>query len=129
MCAFCGLAAAQTVPSFTISTIAGTGTAGYSGDGGSPTAAEFSLPFGIAIASGNLYIADQVNNRARYVTGGNTTTLAGDGAAGYSGDAAAGNKAELNAPTGVIVDKNGTRFTWPPHAESSGSFCNTTRAL
>ena len=110
MCAFCGLAAAQTVPSFTISTIAGTGTAGYSGDGGSPTAAEFSLPFGIAIASGNLYIADQVNNRARYVTNGNTTTLAGDGAAGYSGDSAAGNKAELNAPTGVTVDKNGNLY-------------------
>jgi len=110
VCAFCGLAAAQTVPSFTISTIAGTGTAGYSGDGGSPTAAEFSLPFGIAIASGNLYIADQVNNRARYVTNGNTTTLAGDGAAGYSGDSAAGNKAELNAPTGVTVDKNGNLY-------------------
>ena len=109
VCAVGGLAAAQTVPSFTIQTLAGTGTAGFA-DGAALGTAQFSLPAGIFMANGNLYIADQVNNRLRYIVGGNTSTLAGTGTGGYSGDTAAATKAQLNAPFGVAVDKNGTLY-------------------
>jgi len=105
-----GLLTAQTVPSFNITTYAGNATAGYAGDGSSPSNAEFFLPFGITIVNGNLYIADQVNQRVRYITNGNVSTLAGDGTAGYTGDGAQAQKAELNGPSGVAVDKNGNLY-------------------
>ncbi len=53
-----------------------------------PPTPQFYLPFGITIVNGNLYIADQVNQRVRYITNGNVSTLAGDGTAGYTGDGA-----------------------------------------
>jgi hypothetical protein len=95
-----------------ISTLAGTGTGGYSGDGGAATAAKINRPYGVAIdAGGNIYIADQDNNCVRKVnTSGVINTIAGTGTAGYSGDGGAATAAKLNAPTGVAVDGSGNVY-------------------
>ena len=72
-----------------ISTIAGTGFLGFSGEGGTATAARLSGPSGVAVdVSGNLYIADTGNNRVRKLTAANglITTVAGNGSFGYAGD-------------------------------------------
>ena len=71
-----------------ISTIAGTGVAGYNGDGIQATAAQLNKPYGLAIDdTGNLYIADWFNNRVRKVnTAGIISTIAGTGTGAYSGD-------------------------------------------
>lgn len=92
-----------------ITTVAGTGTAGYGGDGGPAVAAQLNEPRGIAVdTAGNLYIADLNNHRIRRVgTGGTITTVAGTGAAGYSGDGGAATAALLNSPFGVAVDASG----------------------
>ncbi|MGA8102850.1 MAG: choice-of-anchor D domain-containing protein, partial [Candidatus Acidiferrales bacterium] len=92
-----------------ITTVAGTGTEGYSGDNGPATSAELSGPSAVAVDSaGNLYIADCYNNRIRKVnTSGTITTVAGNGTGGYGGDNGPSTSAELNAPTGVAVDTAG----------------------
>ncbi len=89
-----------------LKTIAGNGTAGYTGDGGPGPAAELHAPEGIAFdAQGNLYIADSGNNVVRKVdTAGNITTVAGTGAAGFSGDGGPATSAQISAPWGVVVD-------------------------
>ena len=89
----------------TISTLAGSGTAGFGGDGGSATAAQLNTPFGVAVdAAGTLYIAEFGNNRVRKVVNGAITTLAGNGVSGYSGDNAAATNAMLRGPQSVAVD-------------------------
>ncbi len=90
----------------TISTIAGTGTAGFSGDGGPATAARLNDPKDITTdGSGNLYIADNENHRIRRVGGaGIITTVAGNGVEGYAGDGGPATSARLNDPTGVAFD-------------------------
>ena len=96
-----------------ITTVAGTGTAGFSGDGGPATAAQLAGPYGVAVdAAGNLFIADTNNHRIRKVDGvtGVITTLAGTGAAGFSGDGGSATSAELNSPYGVVVDSTGNLF-------------------
>jgi len=95
-----------------ITTFAGNGTIGYSGDGGAATAAELYYPYGVAVdGSGNLYIADQYNNRIRKVnTSGVITTIAGNGTYGYGGDGGAATAAELGGPTGVAVDGSGNIY-------------------
>lgn len=96
-----------------ISTIAGTGIGGYSGDGGNATLAMLWTPTGIAADGvGNVYIADGVNNqRIRKVnTSGIITTIAGTGVTGYSGDGAQATLAQLNNPTGVAVDTGGNVY-------------------
>jgi trimeric autotransporter adhesin len=95
-----------------ISTIAGNGTAGYSGDGGPATSAELQSPVGIAVdSSGNLYIADQGNNVIRKVaTNGTITTVAGNNAEGYSGDNGQAINATLYAPAGVALDNAGNLY-------------------
>lgn len=92
----------------TISTIAGTGSAGFSGDGGPGTAAQLNAPKDITTdAAGNLYIADNENHRIRRVGGaGIITTYAGNGVEGYAGDGAAATDARLNDPTGVAINTN-----------------------
>ncbi len=92
-----------------IYTIAGNGSYGSSGDGGTATNAELGRPFGIAVdGTGNLYIADVYNHRIRMVTAsGIITTIAGNGIAGFSGDGAAAISAELNYPIGVALDASG----------------------
>ena len=105
-----GMLFAQTVPSFNISTYAGNNTSGFSGDAGPPTSAELFQPFGVFSANGNLYIADQVNNRIRYITNNVINTIAGGASSGYSGDGSQAQKALLFAPSGVAVDKNNNLF-------------------
>jgi uncharacterized protein (TIGR03437 family) len=88
-----------------ISTVAGNGTAGYSGDGGPPASGELSQPYGVAVdTGGNLYIADSGNSRVRKVSGGILTTVAGNGATDYSGDGGQATSAALNGPLGIAVD-------------------------
>ena len=95
-----------------ITTIAGTGSYGFSGDGGAATAANLANPAGVALdGSGNLYIADSQNHRIRKVaTSGIITTVAGTGVAGYGGDGAAATAATLNNPVGVAVDGMGNVY-------------------
>ena len=96
-----------------ITTIAGTGSQGYSGDGGAATSAELNTPMGVAVdASGNVYIADAGNNRIRKiaVSSGMITTVVGTGAAGYSGDGGAATGAELWDPLGITFDSAGNLY-------------------
>ena len=99
-----------------ITTVAGIGSygadQGYSGDGGPATSAELNQPSSVAVdTSGNIYIADSLNNRVRKVSiNGIITTLAGNGVRGYSGDGGPATAAELNEPMGVAVDTFGNVF-------------------
>ncbi len=95
-----------------ISTFAGNGTLGFSGDGGQATAAEFHAPSSMTLdASGNLYVADTWNQRIRKInTSGVINTIAGNGSAGYSGDGGQATAAELNYPWGVTIDALGNLY-------------------
>ncbi|MCX6615020.1 MAG: NHL repeat-containing protein, partial [Acidobacteria bacterium] len=95
-----------------ITTIAGGSTAGYSGDGGPATAARFSYPRGLAIDFlGNIFVADSFNHRIRQIKpDGTISTLAGTGAAGYSGDNGPATAAQLNFPYGLAVSLRGDVF-------------------
>ena len=96
-----------------ISTYAGKGTAGFSGDGGQATNAEFNNPDAVAIdASGNLYITDLWNERIRKITmsTGIITTIAGNGTGGFSGDGGPATSAEINAPQGIATDGSGNVY-------------------
>jgi uncharacterized protein (TIGR03437 family) len=106
------ICAAQTPASYTISTVAGNGTAGYTGDAGAATSAELNGGYGVALdAAGNLYIADENNNVVRKVTpAGVISTFAGNGTAGYSGDGGAATSAELYTPQGVAFDASGNLY-------------------
>ncbi len=99
-----------------ITTIAGTGTAGFSGDGGSATAATFNSLFGIAVdnTTGDVYVTDAINNRIRKIAAnGIVTTIAGASTgpnAGYSGDGSAATGALLSNPGGVCRDSTGNIY-------------------
>ncbi|MBF0567445.1 MAG: Ig-like domain repeat protein [Nitrospirae bacterium] len=106
-----------------ISTVAGNGTYGYSGDGGLATSAKLNNPDGVALDSaGNLYIADNGNSRIRIVaaasgtyfgqamTAGDIYTVAGNGTQGYSGDGGLATSAKLNNPDGVALDSAGNLY-------------------
>jgi sugar lactone lactonase YvrE len=101
-----------------ITTIAGNGSRGFSGDSGSATEAQLGIPIGVAVdESGNVFIADWGNNRVRKVsTDGIITTVAGDGPAavqpydGPLGDGGPAVRARLGGPTGVAVDRAGNLF-------------------
>ena len=99
-------------PSGIITTVAGNGTDGFSGDNGPATSAELADPWGVALdASGNLYIADIYNNRIRKVSpSGIITTVAGNGTGGYSGDNGPATSAELYDPSGVALDASGNLY-------------------
>jgi sugar lactone lactonase YvrE len=90
----------------------GTGTGGFSGDGGAATAAELNEPWGLAVDSrDNLFIADANNHRVRKVApDGTIVTVAGVGTAGFSGDGGAATAAQLDRPIGVAVDSQGSLF-------------------
>ena len=97
----------------TITTVAGNGTQGFSGDGGAATSAELNFPYGVAVdGSGNLFIADTGNNRIRRVDAATSviSTVAGDGTTGLSGDGGPAISASLNSPYGVGVDGSGNLF-------------------
>lgn len=93
-------------PAGLITTVAGNGSYGYSGDGGPAADAQFSSPAAVTVDDdGNLYIADSANNRIRKVSaGGIITTVAGNGTQGYSGDSGPAADAQLNFPQGIAVD-------------------------
>ncbi|MFZ0760225.1 MAG: choice-of-anchor D domain-containing protein [Candidatus Sulfotelmatobacter sp.] len=109
-----------------IYTVAGDGTAGYNGDSQAAIAAELYYPYGVTTdTAGNLYIADEYNQRVRRVacgtgissctapsgeTKGDIYTLAGDGTAGYNGDGITASTAEVYYPTTVSVDNAGNLF-------------------
>jgi len=95
-----------------ITTVAGTGTAGFGGDGGPATKAQLNLPSDMAVDSeGNLYISDRSNNRIRKVApDGTITTYAGTGNEGYNGDNMAATRATLDKPFGLAVDKEGNLY-------------------
>ncbi len=97
-------------PDGIITTVAGTGTPGFSGDGGTATSAQLAGPSRVAVdGSGNLFIVD--NNRIRKVSAsGIITTVAGNGTSGFSGDGGAATSAQLNFPYGVAVDGSGNLF-------------------
>ena len=102
----------QAIPAYTITTAAGNGTVGFSGDGSAANGAQLNGPFSAALdASGNLYIADQFNHRIRKVdASGNISTVAGNGTAGYTGDGGAPTSATLDDPQGVVVDSSGNIY-------------------
>ncbi len=96
-----------------ITTVAGTRTAGYNGDGGLATTAQLHLPRGVAVdGAGNLYIADTLNNRIRMVSAatGIITTVAGNGTAGYGGDNGPAVNAALDGPEAIAIDKSGNLY-------------------
>jgi sugar lactone lactonase YvrE len=96
-----------------ITTVAGNGTAGFSGDGGPATNAELYFPHGVALnSSGSLFIADTLNSVIRRVdaTTGIITTVAGNGTWGYSGDGGPATAAHLLWPQGLAVDAFGNLF-------------------
>ena len=92
-----------------ITTFAGTGLQGSSGDGGMATSARLNYPLSVAAdTSGSLYFADSGNHRIRLVdSAGIITTFAGTGSYGRSGDGGMATLAQLNYPRGVAVDDNG----------------------
>ncbi len=99
-------------PGGIITTVAGTGEAGFSGDEGPATSALLNLPQSVTVdAAGNLYIADTQNNRIRKVSAdGIMTTVAGNGDLGFSGDGGLATSASLNLPRGVAVDTVGNLY-------------------
>jgi len=95
-----------------ISTVAGNGSAGFSGDGGPATAAQLSVPSGVAVGpGGDLYIVDFGNQRIRRVTrAGIIETMAGDGNQGFKGDGGPAAAAQLDYPRCVAVDSAGLLY-------------------
>ncbi len=98
-------------PDGVITTIAGTGTGGYSGDGGLAINAQINLPYAVAVDSaGNVYIADLSYVVRKVSPEGIITTVAGNGTKGYSGDGGPATNASLNVPTGIAVDNAGNLY-------------------
>jgi hypothetical protein len=99
-------------PHGTITTVAGTGKVGFSGDGGPATKAQLNVPIAVAVdREGNLYITDESNYRIRKVDkDGIIHTVAGSGKHGYSGDGGPATKAALEDPVGLALDGEGNVF-------------------
>ena len=97
----------------TITTAAGTGRAGESGDGGPAESARLNMPFDVAFdGRGNLFFSDTFNHRIRRIdhSSGTIATVAGTGKAGFSGDGGLAVQGQLNEPYGIVVDKSGNLF-------------------
>ena len=106
-----GNASIRKVSNGIITTVAGNGTPGFSGDNGPATSAQLYLPYGVAVDSaGNLYIGDSGNNRIRKVSNGVIATVAGNGTFGFSGDNGPANSAQLANPYGVAIDSAGNLY-------------------
>lgn len=104
-------------PEGIITTVAGTGQPGFSGDGGSAMKARLNEPYGIAIDnSGNIYIADSENHRVRKISrDGVINTIAGTGVPGFSGDGRMAVKAQLNSPQAIFVATSNEIFINDEH--------------
>ena len=99
------------VPGGTITTVAGSGNQGFSGDGGLATLASLYAPHGVATdASGDLFIADTFNDRIQKVSAGGIITTFAGGTRGFSGDGGPATSASLALPFGVTVDASGNLF-------------------
>ena len=98
------------VSSGAISTVAGSGVQGFGGDGAAATAALLDTPSGVAVmADGRIVIADSHNQRLRvFAANGTMATLAGTGAAGFSGDGGAATQAKLSLPRGLVAMPDGS---------------------
>jgi uncharacterized protein (TIGR03437 family) len=106
-----GNASIRKVSNGIITTVAGNGTPGFSGDNGPATSAQLYLPYGVAVDSaGNLYIGDSGNNRIRKVSNGVIATVAGNGTFGFSGDNGPATSAQLANPYGVAIDSAGNLY-------------------
>lgn len=99
-----------------VTTIAGNGSPGFSGDGSSGLGAQLDDPHDVVVdAAGNVYIADTLNARIRKVdTSGNISTYAGVGTFGYSGDSGPAVNAQLWYPTGLALDTSGNLYIADP---------------
>jgi sugar lactone lactonase YvrE len=97
-----------------ITTFAGNGSSGFSGDGGLATQAQLSGPFGVAVdPAGNVYISDDGNSRVRKVTlDGMITTVVGTGVRGFSGDGGPPGTAQLNGPEDLAFDQAGNLYVF-----------------
>jgi len=95
-----------------ITTVAGTGVAGYNGDNIPAIFAQLNTPWGIAIDhTGNIFIADRINYRLRKIdTSGIITTIAGMGIKGFNGDGGLATSAQLNLPIGICFDTSGNLY-------------------
>jgi RHS repeat-associated protein len=95
-----------------ITTVAGNGQGGYSGDDGPAVVAQLNSPYGVSVDStGNIYIADRDNHRIRKVdTSGIITTVAGNGIPSFSGDGGPATEAELKYPAGIALDSIGNVY-------------------
>jgi len=101
-----------------ITTIAGTGTAGFSGDNGPAVAAQLNLPTALALDTNqNLYLADTASHRLRKVAAntGIITTVAGDGTQGFAGDNGPAIAASIDSPTGIATDASGNLYLADTH--------------
>lgn len=110
---FLALAFYSSQSQYIISTIAGTGVAGFSGDGGLATAAQISSPLGVAVDhQGNILFPDPFNNRIRRIDAitGIITTIAGNGATTNSGDGGPATSASLYNPKGICIDDSGNIY-------------------
>jgi hypothetical protein len=103
-----------------ISTIAGSGTAGFSGDGGAATAARLDMPTALAVdAAGNVYVADTDNHRVRRIAAGSgvITTVVGDGVERFAGDGGLATAASIDSPNGLALDAAGNLYIADSHNE------------
>ena len=101
----------RAVQNGTITTFAGSGVRGFSGDGGAATAAALNRPVMLATdASGAVLVCDQGNERVRRINNGSITTIAGNGTQGYAGDGGPATAAEFNEPSGLAVSTDGRLF-------------------
>ena len=112
-CEYTGQKIRRVAADGTISTVAGTGQKGYSGDGGSALQATFNLPHEIRFnKAGDLFIVDMVNNVIRKIDmkTGIIQTIAGTGTAGYSGDGGQGTQAQLKSPHSIQFGPDGSLY-------------------
>lgn len=93
-----------------ISTIAGTGVNGDSGDGGPAINAEIRYPLGIALYNSNIFVSTSNNKIRRFTEGGTITNIAGTGTQGYSGDGGLATNAQLNSPWNMTTDSEGNLY-------------------
>jgi sugar lactone lactonase YvrE len=101
----------KVTPAGIITTIAGTGTAAFSGDNGPATAADISVPYGIAIdAAGNIYFTDGGGRIRKINTAGIITTIAGNGTGVYNGDSISATAAGINGTGGIAIDSAGNIY-------------------